>query len=57
MSTAQASPVPPRLSTLLPETPEAGGASGARGSVAAGRIGATTLAAVAPPTGWFTESL
>jgi hypothetical protein len=57
VSTAQASPVPPRSSTLLPETPDAGGGPGARGSVAAGRIGAATLAAVAPPTAWFTESI
>ena len=57
MSTAQASPVPPRLSMLPPETPDTKGAAGVPLAGAASRIGAAATAAVAAPTAWFTESI
>lgn len=57
MSTAQASPVPPRLTFLPGDTPDAGRAAVASGPTATARIAAGTTASVAPPAGWFTEGV
>lgn len=57
MSTAQASPVPPRLTLLPPDAEDTGGAPGTRAPGVAPRIGTAAAAAAAPSTAWFTESI